>query len=78
MHYNDGFDVLANSTILRENRIPRVFFDPSNLEHVQSLNAFLDTGVWGKIQFYVEGPCTTVPETVLRKVAKHFVGNHNV
>lgn len=78
MHYNDGYDVLASSTILREDRIARVFFDAGNLEHVKSLQKFLDTGSWGKIQFYVEAPCSTVPETVLRKVAKYFVGNHNV
>jgi hypothetical protein len=69
----DSFDVLAQSTILRENRISRQFFDPKNSLHLASLKNYLQTGKWGSVQFYVEQPCTTVPETVMRKVTHAFV-----
>lgn len=63
-------DFLGGSNILRVSRIPRECFDPMNSKHMKSLKCFLDTGNWGEIQFYIEAPYVTVPETVLRKVAR--------
>jgi hypothetical protein len=65
-----GNDYLGGSNVLRKARIPREYFDPQNSKHMESLDAFLETGNWGKIQFYAEAPYVTVPETVLRKVAR--------
>lgn len=65
-----GTDSLGGSNVLREACIPREYFDPQNSKHMKSLQCFLNTGNWGTVQFFVEAPYVTVPETVLRKVAK--------
>lgn len=70
MGMGTGTDSLGGSNVLREARIPREYFDTQNSKHMKSLKCFLDTGNWGSIQFFVEAPYVTVPETVLRKVAK--------
>ena len=62
-------DSLGQSGILRNARIERAEFDPTRKEHLESLREFLNTGSWGKIQFYPEAPYLNVPETVLRKTA---------
>jgi hypothetical protein len=62
-------DMLGQSGILRNARIIREEFDPLCSDHRDSLREFLDTGNWGKIQFYPEAPYLNVPETVLRKLA---------
>ena len=64
-----GIDVLGSSGILRNGRVTRVEFDPTDSDHRDSLSEFLETGNWGKIQFYPEVPYLNVPETVLRKIA---------
>jgi hypothetical protein len=68
-------DMLGQSGILRNARIVREEFDPLNSDHRDSLREFLDTGNWGKIQFYPEAPCLNVPETVLRKMAHWALEN---
>lgn len=68
-----SFDLLGNSTHLRNSIIKREIFDPENKDHQLSLSNFLQKGNWGNTQFYIESPFSTVPETVLRKTAKHFI-----
>ena len=68
-------DTLSQSGILRNARIERAEFNPTKKEHLESLREFLDTGNWGKIQFYPEAPYLNVPETVLRKVAHWALEN---
>lgn len=65
----DIVDPLSSSAALRKPSITRAIFDPDNTEHRDSLKNFLKTGSWKGTQFYVEYPCATVPETVLRKMA---------
>jgi hypothetical protein len=62
-------DARLQSRILKDHHIRRENFDPAKREHRESLDEFLKTGNWGKIQFFVEMPYATVPETVLRKMA---------
>ena len=57
------------SRILRDNRVRREEFDPTNKEHLNSYLTYLKTGNWGSVQFFCEFPYVTVPETVLRKYA---------
>jgi hypothetical protein len=59
------------SKILKGNQVKRENFNPKNKAHLESFKKFLSTGNWGKIQFYVEAPYVTVPETVLRKFCMH-------
>lgn len=51
--------------------VERVNFNPSDPKHRKSLKKFLINGSWDKVQFNVEEPYVTVPETVLRKYALH-------
>ena len=60
---------IFNSKALRNARIPRQEFNPADASHRESLKNFLETGNWGKIQFFAEPPYLSVPETVLRKMA---------
>lgn len=62
-------DARLQSRILQDHQIKREIFDPSKRAHRESLDAYLRTGNWGEIQFFVETPYATVPETVLRKMA---------
>jgi hypothetical protein len=59
------------SRVLKANQVRREHFNPTNREHQQSLEHFLKTGNWGAVQFYVEQPYVTVPETVLRMFASY-------
>lgn len=59
------------SKILKGNQVKREHFDPDNKDHMNSLKKFLLTGNWGKVQFFVEPPYITVPETVMRKFCMH-------
>jgi len=59
------------SKLLKGNQIKRENFNPKNKLHLESLKKFLATGNWGKIQFFVESPYVTVPETVIRKFCMH-------
>ena len=67
--YMDILDPLGGSSILRKGPITREIFNPDNRLHRESLKHFLKMGCWKGPQFYVEYPCSTVPETVLRKMA---------
>ena len=67
-------DFLSNSTVLRHAAVKRETFDPTNAEHLESLKTFLETGNWGKTQFYCEFPFSNVPMTVLMKFASHSLG----
>lgn len=49
--------------------VSRVSFDPSNQKHRLSFVTFQRTGKW-TIQFNVEWPYVTVPQTVLNKIAE--------
>lgn len=71
----NGTDFLGGSSVLRDARVTRECFDPTNGAHLASLRKFLSTGNWGSVQFYAEAPCTTVPETVLRKAAAAHLSN---
>lgn len=62
------------SEILMRGRTERVFFDPTNNEHLESFKLFLRTGNWGKVQFYPELPYLEVPATVQTKYALHSLG----
>jgi hypothetical protein len=53
--------------------VRREVFDPNNHEHLKSYKQFLETGNWGKIQFYTEHPSQTVPATVERKFALCYI-----
>lgn len=68
-------DMLGQSGVLRNARIVREEFDPLNGDHRDSLREFLETGNWGKIQFYPEAPYLNVPETVFRKIASWALEN---
>lgn len=63
--------MLSSSTTLRQSVIKREPFDPKNKTHLESLDMFLATGNWGKVQFFAEYPHTDVPKTVLTKFAEH-------
>lgn len=65
----DMLDPLGGSSILRKRPVTREIFDPNNRLHRESLQHFLKKSCWKGPQFYVEYPCSTVPETVLRKMA---------
>jgi hypothetical protein len=65
----DIIDPLGASAALRKSSVTREIFDPDNPAHRNSLKHFLKKGSWAGPQFYVEYPCSTVPETVLRKMA---------
>mgnify|MGYP003596754847 CR=1 FL=1 len=63
------------SRVLKASQVRREHFDPANLEHQESLSVFLATGNWGEVQFFVEQPYVTVPETVLRMFAAYSLEN---
>ena len=62
-------DSLGGSNVLREARVHRESFDPTNGMHLESARKWLTTGNWGAVQFFPEDGCITVPETVLRRLA---------
>ena len=62
-------DFLNTSTILRRASANRVFFNPHNPEHLESLAHFVRTGEWGSTSFHLETPFADVPMTVLMKFA---------
>lgn len=62
------------SVILSTQQTLRVIFDPTNVEHLESLRAYVNTGSWGKVQFFAEAPYTNVPITVLMKYAAFNLG----
>lgn len=47
----------------------RVDFDPKNTEHRKAAIKFFREGIWD-IKFNSEWPCTTVPQTILLKLAE--------
>jgi hypothetical protein len=47
----------------------RIDFDPKNSEHRKAALKFFREGTWD-IKFNAEWPCTTVPQTVLMKLAE--------
>lgn len=47
----------------------RIDFDPKNAEHRKAALKFFREGTWD-IKFNTEWPCTTVPQTVLLKLAE--------
>lgn len=59
---------------LRRPLVERQYFDPTNEEHLASMDCFLRTGNWGAVQFYPELPFIEVPATVLTKFACHQRG----
>ena len=59
------FSARANEKIVR-----RETFDPVRKDHILSLSAFLSTGSWGDVHFFIESPYIDVPSTVLQKYAK--------
>lgn len=63
----DTQDCLNGSTILRRGAVRREEFDPTNQEHLRSLECFVATGRWGDVQFFTEAPYIDVPMTVLMK-----------
>lgn len=65
----DLVDPLSASSVLRARSVRREIFDADREDHRLSLKHFLTTGSWQGPQFYIEYPCNTVPETVLRKMA---------
>lgn len=67
----ESHDFLNASTALRRANPNRVFFNPENQEHVDSLKVFLRTGNWGKFQFFCEAPYTDVPMTVMMLFAQY-------
>lgn len=48
----------------------RIDFDPKNAEHRAAALKFFRDGVWD-IKFNSEWPCTTVPQTILLKLAEY-------
>jgi hypothetical protein len=59
------------SRLLHANQVRREIFDPANAEHRASYLTFVETGVWGSVQFFHEFPFETVPATVAHKFAVH-------
>jgi hypothetical protein len=57
---------------LRNAQVERVVYDPSNEAHNDSLDTYLVSGNWGKIQFFPELPFSEVPITVLTKYARYM------
>ena len=66
-------DFLAKSTVLRRHGNNRVFFDPTNPDHIESMKHYMETGNWLQ-QFYPEDPFIEVPMTVFRKFAGMHLG----
>lgn len=64
---------LSAPSVLRRHGSSRVYFDPTNKDHVASLKNFLQTGNW-TIQFYAEEPFIEVPMTVFQKYMGHQLG----
>lgn len=60
----------VSSRVLRGSQVRREPFNPTDREHLTSLQHYLETGNWGDVQFFAEYPQVSVPETVLRKFAK--------
>ena len=48
----------------------RIDFDPKNPEHRMAALKFFRNGVW-ELKFNAEWPCTTVPQTILLKLAEY-------
>lgn len=70
----ENLDFLNASTALRQAGSHRVFFNPENQQHVDSLQHYLRTGNWGRFQFFCEAPFTNVPMTVLSIFAQYELG----
>lgn len=66
-------DFLNKSTILSRACATRQYFDPMNVQHLESLQHFIRTGNWGDVQFFREFPFSDVPMTVLMKYAGHLL-----
>lgn len=64
------------TTLFAQTRSPitRVQFDPTNQEHLASMDQFNRTGNWGSIQFLAEWPFLDVPSTVTAKFVDHVRG----
>lgn len=72
-------DMLGKSGLLRKSTlVKREDFDPTNIDHLKSLRCYVETGNWGDVQFYIELPYTTVPETVMRKMVSHTLAQMGV
>lgn len=69
---------MHTSVILSTQQALRVIFDPTNTEHLDSLRTFVNTGSWGKVQFFAEAPYTNVPITVLMKYAAFNLGQQEL
>jgi hypothetical protein len=67
----ESHDFLNASTALRRAGSNRVFFNPEDQQHIDSLKVFLQTGNWGKFSFFCEAPYTDVPTTVLMQFAQY-------
>ena len=48
----------------------RIDFDPKNAEHRKAALKFFREGTWD-LKFNAEWPCTTVPQTILLKLAEY-------
>jgi len=48
----------------------RIDFDPKNAEHRKAALKFFREGTWD-LKFNPEWPCTTVPQTILLKLAEY-------
>lgn len=67
-------DTLIKSKHLK-NTINRVEFDATNVDHLESLQHFLNTGRWGNVQFEIEFPYTNVVDAVMKKVTSTHISN---
>lgn len=66
--------MLTTATSLRRPIVERQLFDPTNPDHLESLDTYLRTGNWGEVQFFAELPYVEVPITVLMKFAMYERG----
>lgn len=69
--YHLETEMLSAAATLRQPLVERAHFDPTNPDHLASLDAYLQTGNWGAVQFFPELPFVEVPITVLTKFAMH-------
>ena len=71
--FADTFDFMCQSSVLRQHGTKRTLFDPTNLDHIESMKTYLETGRW-TVQFFCEDPFIDVPMTVFRKFIGHQLG----
>lgn len=57
----------------------KVFFDPTNEEHLKEYAIYLEQGRWtGSCRFQVEFPYIEIPAMINAKLAKHMLSKYMI